>query len=535
MPIDAPPTSNQGSPFQFSLRALLIGVATICVVLGLAMTQVRTLVLAGNTLLLALGTCGLALPIGTLLAVLLWRTDVPGRRGALALIAAMLFVPIYLQAAAWDAGFGLQGWFSVQQGNLQFPPLMGWRAVIWVHALAAVPWVVLIVGVGLRLVEPELEELALLDMSPWQVVCRVTLPRAWPAIAAAGLWILVTLAGEIAVTDLYRVRTYAEEVYTGFALGDEPEQAALGVLPGMAVVASLVVAALVLAVALAPPARLASPRRSLRFNLGLWRWPAAALVLIALLLLAGVPLADLCYQAGIKVTLSGDERVREWSPEKLVRIVWQSPREFGRELVWTNAIGVFAASLSAAVAAPLAWLARKGGTRAWPAIAVIAVCLAVPGPLIGLGVVNLFHLVNADWVEYLYSRTILAPALAVSIRALPVTLLVYWYGLASVSPELLESAEVDGAGPLSRFFRIVLPLRWGAILVGWLAALAVATGDLAASILSVPPGVSLLSIRIFEMVHFGVTDRLAGICLVSTGTFVLLAALSVLVWREKEV
>src|SRR5436190_19197212 len=130
----------------------------------------RTFYLALNTLQLAAATLGLALPTGVLLAVLLWRTDVPGRRLALAMLTAMLFIPLYLQAAAWDAGFGLQGWFSVQQGNLQFPPLFGWRAVIWIHALAAIPWVVLIVGVGLRLIEPELEELALLDMSPWQVV-----------------------------------------------------------------------------------------------------------------------------------------------------------------------------------------------------------------------------------------------------------------------------------------------------------------------------------------------------------------------------
>lgn len=492
----------------------------------------RTLLLVRNTLKLALGSCCLALPMGTLLAVLLWRTNVPGRRGALAVLVAMLFIPLYLQAAAWDAGFGMQGWFSVQQGNLQFPPLAGWRAVIWIHALAAIPWVVLIVGIGLRLVEPELEELALLDMAPWQVVWRVSLRRATPSIATAGLWILVTLAGEIAVTDLYRVRTYAEEVYTGFALGDNPQEAALGVLPGVCVVAGLVVAALALAAAIAPPARIATPRRSIRFDLGMWRWPTAGLVLLMLILLAGVPLVDLCYQAGIKVSLVGEERIREWSGWKLLRVVAQCPLTFRNELGWTYAIGGVAATFSAAIAAPLAWLARKRGLCTWLAAAIIAVCLAVPGPLVGLGIVHLFQVVNADWIEYLYSRTILAPMLAVSMRALPVTLLIYWYALASISPELLESAAVDGAGPLTRFFRIALPQRWGALAAGWLAALAVATGDLAASILTVPPRVSLLSIRIFEEVHYGVTDRLAGICLVSTASFLLLAGVSMLVWRD---
>lgn len=491
----------------------------------------RTWLLARNTLYLALGSCGLALPVGVLLAVLLWRTDLPGRKTALAILVAMLFIPLYLQAAAWHAGFGDTKWLSIPQGGSNHPLLEGERAVVWIHALAAVPWVVLIVGVGLRLVEPELEEAALLDMSPWQVVWRVTLPRAWLAIGAAALWVVVTVAGEMTVTDLFRVRTYAEEVYTGFAMGDNPQDTALGVLPGILVVGGSVAAALLLALAMAPPARLASPRRSFRFELGPWRWPAAAVVLLALLLIAGVPLADLCYQAGIEVTQQGDARIREWRLAKFFQIVVRSPKEFRNELLWTYLIGAAAASLTVVVSAPLAWLARKGGIRAWPAVLTTAICLAVPGPLVGLGIVAIFQLVDASWLEWLYSRTILAPTLAMFVRALPISLLINWYALASLSPELLESAAVDGAGPLARFFRIVLPLRWGALAASWLAALAVGTGDLAASILAVPPGVDLLSIRVFTLIHFGVTDRLAGICLVSAASFVLLASAAGLAWR----
>ena len=137
--------------------------------------DLRTLTLALNTLRLAAAVCAVSVPLGTLLAWLLVRTDLLGRRLWLALLGLMLFVPLYLQAAAWQAGFGLQGWYTLAG----FGPtlLEGWAGAIWIHAAAALPWVVLIVGFGLANVERELEESALLDASPRQVFWHVTLPR----------------------------------------------------------------------------------------------------------------------------------------------------------------------------------------------------------------------------------------------------------------------------------------------------------------------------------------------------------------------
>ena len=80
--------------------------------LALLASEPRTAGLVLNTLRLAAGTCLIALPLGALVAVLLVRTDAPGRRFWLWLLAVMLFVPLYLQAAAWDAGFGKQGWYT---------------------------------------------------------------------------------------------------------------------------------------------------------------------------------------------------------------------------------------------------------------------------------------------------------------------------------------------------------------------------------------------------------------------------------------
>ena len=144
-----------------------------------------------------------------------------GRGPAAWLLVGMLFVPLYLFTGAWDAGFGIQGWHTlVANPHLAHQPwLAGWRAAVWVHGLAAVPWVVLIVGAGLRAVEAEIEEDAATCATPLQVLWHISIRRAAPALAIAAVWIVTIVMTEISVTDFFQVRTFAEEVYTQSALG----------------------------------------------------------------------------------------------------------------------------------------------------------------------------------------------------------------------------------------------------------------------------------------------------------------------------
>jgi iron(III) transport system permease protein len=72
--------------------------------------------------------------------------------------------------------------------------------------------------------------------------------------------------------------------------------------------------------------------------------------------------------------------------------------------------------------------------------------------------------------------------------------------------------------------KVVLPCRFWALAVAWLLAFALALGELGASILVVPPGVETLSIHIFGLLHYGVEDRVAAICLALIGLFAIVAA-----------
>jgi iron(III) transport system permease protein len=491
---------------------------------NLASVDHRTLILALNTLALAGAVCAVSVPLGTLLAWLLVRTDLLGRRLWLALLGLMLFVPLFLQAAAWQAGFGLQGWYTLAGFGLA--PLDGWSGAIWIHAMAALPWVVLIVGFGLANVERELEESALLDASPRQVFWHVTLRAALPAVGVATLWTALTVAGEMTVTDLFGIRTYAEEVYTQMAgLGQEPDDAVLQLLPGMVLTAGLVMAGMLICRGMAPGKRsLSLQQAGWVFRLGAWRLPASIAMAALFALLIGLPLGNLAYKAGVLVTQTDAGLVREFSAAKCLGMIATAPGRHSREFGWSLLICPLSAAAAVLVAIPLAWFARRGGWRSLPALVSAAAALAVPGPVLGLAIIKLLNQPELPWLAQLDDYSILAPFLALFVRGLPAAIFVLWHALHSVPGELLDLAAVDGAGPVARLYRVALPMRWPAVLLAFLVSLAMTLGDLAASILVVPPGVTTLSIHIFGLLHYGVEDQVAGICLALIAMFAFVAA-----------
>ncbi len=487
----------------------------------------RSRLLAFNSLCLAAGACAIALPWGTLLAVLLVRTDMPGRRPALLLLAGMVFVPLYLQAAGWQAGFGLGGCFVWGAGSAVVEPfLSGWRGAVWIHSVAAVPWVTLIVGLGLTVIPAEWEEQALLDGTPLQVFRTVTLRRVWGPLGIAALWVLVTTTGEMTVTDIFQIRTYAEELYTGFALGGDLLAAPLGVLPGMIIVAWLTMAALVVCWYVLPRQRLTQMRPPYRYRLGRWQWPAALFTLLALLIVVGVPLANLVYQAGVVASDPAAAEQPTWSLRHFVVIVGSSPLKHRAEFGWTMLTGGLAAAAAIAIAIPLGWLGRRDGASATPALAVTAFCLAVPGPLVGMALVALLSQPDAPALTFLRDRTLFSPWAAQVVRSLPLTVLIVWQAFRTIPRDTLEMARVDGAGVGGQLLWVALPQRWGAVLGAGLVAAAIAMGDVAAtaSDMVVPPGIDLLSRRVAGMLHASVYDEIAGICLTNAALFVAIAA-----------
>ncbi len=497
--------------------------------------------LLGNTFLLVIGTLAIAMPAGCTLAWTLFRTDIVGRRVHFVLLASLLFMPLYLHVAGWQAGFGPQGWLQMgYRGPGTAALLQGWRGAICVHGTAAIPWVTFLVGLGLSIIPRDIEEAALLSAPPFTVATKISFRMAMPALIAAAIWTTVSVSGEMTVTDVFQIRTFAEELFLGFAgnaLILQPEEPArLRLLPGVLLVAATTGLALMISATLFGE-RIGIPQSPpRRFQLGRWRWPTSVAIAAAILCLCAVPLMGLGIKLGTVVEQVGDDRIRTWSLQKAVSLLVTgsrpAPVKYAEEFGWSLAIGNLASLAAVAIGGLLAWKSRTSSPIRCVTVAVVAICFALPGPLVGLGLIRLLNQREYESLTYLYDRTILAPWLAMLVRCLPLTSLVMWHGLRSVPQSVTDAAQVDGASRWEMLRSVIFPLRGKHFLCAWLVGLTVSIGDLATTILVLPPGVSTLSTRIFGLVHYGVEDQLAALSLCAIGLFALLSTVVLVLCRN---
>ena len=357
-------------------------------------------------------------------------------------------------------------------------------------------------------------------MSPWRVAWSVALRRARGAIAGAALAVAVLTAGDMTITDILAIRTYAEEAYLQFGLGKGPGAAAATALPPLIVLGGLIVVAGRWLLR-SDPARLASASMAAPlWRLGRWRLAAGLVVALFLVILLGLPLYSLAWQAG---RVGGDARRQlppAWSLAGLfgtlgkavsevigpsLRRPWRGP--LGASLIW----GSLGAAGSVALAWALAWACRRAGSWRIVATVALALALAAPGPIAGMAMVLAYRgsrwLYNSPWII----------VLTYVMRTWPYALLLLWPAVRGLPPEYFESAEIDGTGPAGQVGRVALPLTLGAIGLAWGAAFVLALGELSAAYLATPPGHTSLTFRIWDKLHIPPESSLAGFVLVTLG------------------
>lgn len=475
-----------------------------------------------NTFVLCGSAATISLPVGILLALLLTRTNVAGKGLAWTLLLTLLFLPLHSTAAGWVAVFGKLGSQAPAFFQAAQPLVSGMPAVIWIHAMAAIPWVTFIVSLGLAAIPQEVEEAALLDLSPMRFFLGVGLRYYFPFVLAAGIWVIITTSGEMTVTNLFMVPTYAEELYNSVAQGGDAPTAGLKLLPGMAGALLLATAVCGIIAALLPAGLGRNFIQPRVYSLRRGGWPLTVASWCLQLLVFGVPLVSLVLKAGMVKVAMGDDFSRCWSLSALLNLVFVIPYRFRAEF-WNSALfAACGAAVALLVALPLAAFARRGCVRVLPALAAAAICWAIPGPLVGI---ILGWLLNWNFgpLIFLYDKTPLAPALAMGIKALPITILLIWTAFASIPQQTLEAARLDGADGLTLFFRILVPQRAVAIVAAGVIAFAIGLADLAWSILVLPPGMETVQRRVFGLIHYGVEEQVAAVSLVTLGIFFVLA------------
>jgi ABC-type Fe3+ transport system permease subunit len=247
--------------------------------------------------------------------------------------------------------------------------------------------------------------------------------------------------------------------------------------------------------------------------------------------LALFPVANLVQRVGERVMQAGGQLQREWSAAKAVQLLAATPHKYRDEFLSTLALAVSVTVLSSMIAVGAAWLVRSrplASTLAWTA-AILGI--ALPGPVIGLSVIVLMNH-DVPPLPFLYDRTLAAPILATLIRVLPLAFIPAWWAMHTLDDEPLDAAELDGAGWWQKLFSIALPQRWPIIVAIALSAFVIASGDVSANLLVLPPGpFETIARRMFGLIHVGADDQVASVAIVCWLAYLLIAAAVFLLLR----
>jgi iron(III) transport system permease protein len=446
-----------------------------------------TLVPLRNTLVLAVATSLSAAVVGTGLAWLTTRTDLPARRLWAVLAPLPLVFPSFVGALAFTAAVSRRGlldsplgWVGVEAVR----PEGFWGAWL-VLTLFTTPYVLLPVAARLVALPPSLEESArLLGRRPWAVFLSVVLPQISGAIGAGALLVFLYTVSDFGVVVLLRYETLTRAIYTNRQL-DRDQSLALSLL--LAVVALVVVAG-ERTLARRRGDRLGGVRagRPLRVPLGRWRWPALAVVIAWVGLALGGPLASLGLWAWRGLT--GDTSSLASGDRGLGDLVEPALNTVGISLV--------TALVAIAVLLPLAYLSARHRARAADlANGLVATGFGLPALVVALSLVFWSRQLPEAWGLY-QSFTMLVFAYVVHLGAQ--SLRAAQVAVGSVPRRLDESARMLGAGRLRRFVTIELPLMLPGLAAGAGLVLLSTMKELPITLLTSPLGFETLATRIWE-------------------------------------
>lgn len=174
-----------------------------------------------NTLLVSVLATVFAVIIGSPLAYIVTRFNIPGKIIVRAAIVLTFVSPPFIGAYAWILLLGRNGVLTRTLADLgiSVPPIYGMNGIVLVFTLQSLPFVFLMVSSGLRSVDQSVEDAAVnLGRRPLQVVFSVIGPLIVPALSTAALLVFVTSVSDFGTPMILgeNFRVLATLVYTEF-------------------------------------------------------------------------------------------------------------------------------------------------------------------------------------------------------------------------------------------------------------------------------------------------------------------------------
>jgi iron(III) transport system permease protein len=452
----------------------------------------------GNTLLCGVCTTLISLVLGTCMAWIVTRTDVPGRRVFETLNLVPFFMSPYVGALAWV--FLVAPYSGLLQTSAQdlFGFSLTWLnvysrpGVIWVLSLFYAPYVYLLVLSPLRQMDGSLEDAARVHgASFWSSLRLITLPLLYPAMLSSCLIIFVTSAGlfdvPLALTATKGIRMVPTEIFSAVSYpSDLGRASAYGILITIATVAITLVQRHYLSRRRyitvtgkgyrARRLRLSTAGRLIALVIELtYIGTSVVLPTIALLAVALSPLWTGRFDASA-ATLGNFHYV-----------LFDYPLTQGA-IRNSLVLALFGASIGVVLSTFQSYFLERSRSRFHGlADAVVTLPLGIPGI-----VLSLFFLTLAIRTPLYDTLTIML--IAYLARFFPLSTRTVTASLIGLHPELEESARACGASWLQTMRHIVIPLLRPALLAAWIMLFVVFIRELGASILLYTSGTETMSV-----------------------------------------
>jgi iron(III) transport system permease protein len=465
-----------------------------------------TLHLLNNSVQFAAGTAVLALVVGTFFAWVNERTNTPLKPLFFAISIVPLIIPSILFTVSWILlaspkigilNLVLRSWFGTEAVFFDIYSMAG---MIWVDGLHYSPIAFLLVTAALRSMDPALEESAMMGgASLFQIVRRITLPLAWPAILASFLILFVRAIESFEVPALLGLpvglQVFTSSIYE--AIHRYPSDVGLAS-------AYAVTLLLITSIGIYMQSRLSSQGgkfstvtgkgyRPRMMDLGRWRYLTAGIFIVYALLVVVLPFLVLLWSSLQKYySVPSLAAMRNVSLDAY-RTVIDFPG-FATS-VWNSIIlSLGSATAIMLLTSVIAWIVvRTKIPGRWLLDNLASLPLVFPGIVLGLSIMVCYLTLGIG----IYG-TIWIMLIAYVTRFMPYGMRYNMTSMMQIHKELEESAAMSGASWATTFRRILLPLLKPGLLAGWIYVVIVSIRELSSSILLYSPGNEVVSIMIWE-------------------------------------
>ncbi len=461
----------------------------------------------GNTLVLAFCSGLAALALGTPMAWLSARTDLPGRRIVKSLILASFVTPPFLGAFAWvmlagpNAGYLNKLYRSLTGADAPLVNIFTMPGLIFVVALYTFPYVYIMIANTLELIASDLEEAAaLLGASRTWVALTITLPLVLPAILSgfilAALQALALFGSPAILALPAGFHTITTQIWALFQYPPKVEMAAAFSVPLLLATALLLLIQkrLLGRRGYAAVGGKTGQRRSI--PLGRWRYPALlgclAVLTCAVFLPYGI-LAKAAFSRAWAQPLTWDNfTLGNWS----FAFLYSSTQA---AILNTLELGLLTACVGAGLAALLAYIANRKLIAGHQVVAFLALApVVIPGVVLAVALFIAytrppFVLYGTLWILFVAYLT----------KEMPVGYSQSDVTFRGIHPELEEAGRILGAGRLRVLGEITAPLARSGIIATWCFVFIGVIRELSASIILFTPNTKVISVVIFDLKEEG--------------------------------